>query len=107
MNELAGKHTSTLDRSFDLVRHFLISLMFRLRDLSYVLIRTMQNTIDFSAQLTPFYGLDSAKRYESLLAEKVLLLSELASTIKIDADISVQLLKLQATADDIGSLSLN
>ncbi len=86
------------------VRHFLISLMFRLRDLSYVLIRTMQNTIDFSAQLTPFYGLDSAKRYESLLAEKVLLLSELASTIKIDADISVQLLKLQVTADDIGSL---
>lgn len=81
------------------IRHFLVSLMFRLRDLSYVTIRTMQNTIDFSAQLTPFYGLENAKLYEALLAERVLLLAELASTIRIDSDVSVQLLKLQENAD--------
>ncbi len=82
------------------IRHFLISLMFRLRDLSYVTIRTMQNTIDFSGQLTPFYGLDNAKRYEALLAERVLLLAELASTIRFGGDTSMQLLKMKANAED-------
>ncbi len=85
-------------------RHFLISLMFRLRDLSYVTIRTMQNTIDFSGQLTPFYGLDNAKRYEALLAEHILLLAELASTIKIGFDVSMQQSKLQANSDEIAAL---
>ena len=64
----------------------------------------MQNTIDFSAQLTPFYGIDNAKRYEALLAERVLLLAELASTIKIGYDISGQLSKMQTNADDIAAL---
>ncbi|HWR22024.1 MAG TPA: hypothetical protein VN366_00990 [Feifaniaceae bacterium] len=86
------------------LRHFLISLMFRLRDLSYVMIRIMQNTIDFSGQLTPFYGLDNTKRYEALLAEHILLLAELASTIKIGFDISMQLSKMQKNADDTAAL---
>lgn len=86
------------------IRHFLISLIFRLRDLSYVTIRTMQNTIDFSTQLTPFYGLENAKLYEALLAERTLLLAELASTIKIGSDISSQLLKMQANAEATAAL---
>jgi len=86
------------------IRQFLISLMFRLRDLSYISIRTLQNAIDFSAQLTPFYGLENAKLYETLLAERVLLLAELASTIKMDGDTSVQLSKLQKNADDTAAL---
>ena len=86
------------------IRHFIISLMFRLRDLSYVTIRTIQNTIDFSGQLTPFYGLDNAKRYEALLTERILLLAELASTIKTGFDTSFQLSKLQTNADDIATL---
>ncbi len=85
------------------IRHFLISLMFRLRDLSYVTIRTMQNIIDFSGQLTPFYGADNAKQYEALLAERILLLAELASTIKIGFDVSMQLSKMQTNADDIAA----
>ena len=86
------------------VRQFLISLMFRLLDLSYVTIRTLQDAIDFSMQLAPFYGLDNAKQYETLLAERVLLLAELASTIRIDGDATVQIAKLQANADDIATL---
>ena len=91
------------------IRQFLISLMFRLKDLSYVTIRTLQNSIDFSAQLTPFYGLENAKLYETLLTERVLLLAELASTIKFGGDISMQLLKMQVNADDTATLfaSLN
>lgn len=86
------------------VRQFLISLMFRLRDLSYVTIRTLQNAIDFSKQLAPFYGLDNAKSYEALLVERILLLAELASTIKIGEDPTVQLSKMNANADDIATL---
>lgn len=86
------------------IRQFLISLMYRLRDLSYVTIRVMQNAIDFSKQLAPFYGLDNAKQYETLLAERVLLLAELASTIRINQDVTLQLQKLQTNADDIATL---
>lgn len=86
------------------LRQFLVSLMFRLRDLSYITIRTLQNAIDFSAQLTPFYGLESAKLYETLLAERVLLLAELASTIKMGGDIAAQMAKLRANADDTAAL---
>jgi hypothetical protein len=86
------------------VRQFLISLMYRLRDLSYVTIRTMQNTIDFSKQLAPFYGLENAKSYETLLAERVLLLAELASTIRIGEDVTIQMSKMQTNADDIAAL---
>ncbi len=91
------------------VRQFLISLIYRLRDLSYVTIRTLQNAVDFSTQLTPFYGMENAKLYEALLTERILLLAELATTIKIGGDVSVQLSKIQANADDIATLfsSLN
>lgn len=91
------------------IRQLLISLIYRLRDVSYVTIRTIQNAIDFSSQLTPFYGLDNAKFYETLLTERVLLLSELATTIRIGADISMHLLKLQKNAEDTATLfsSLN
>ncbi len=86
------------------IRQFLISLIYRLSDLSYVTIRTLQNTTDFSKQFAPFYGLDNAKRYETLLAERVFLLAELASTIKIGQDVTQQLQKLQTNADDIATL---
>ena len=86
------------------IRQFLISLIYRLSDLSYVTIRVMQNAIDFSKQLAPFYGLENAKSYETLLAERVLLLAELASTIRIDQDVTLQLSKLQTNADDIATL---
>ena len=91
------------------IRQFLISLMYRLKDLSYVTIRTLQNAIDFSAQLTPFYGFENAKLYETLLTERVLLLSELATTIKFGGDYTAQLTKLQVNADDTADLfaSLN
>jgi hypothetical protein len=91
------------------IRQFLISLIYRLRDLSYVKIRTIQNAVDFSNQLTPFYGLDNAKLYETLLTERVLLLSELATTIRSGSDISIQLSKLQKNAEDTSTLfsSLN
>lgn len=91
------------------IKQYLISLMFRLRDLSYVTIRTLQNAADFSEQLTPFYGLENAKLYETLLTERVLLLSELASTIRIGGDVTFQMSKLQTNADDIATLfsSLN
>ena len=91
------------------IKQYLISLMFRLRDLSYVTIRTLQNAADFSAQLTPFYGVESAKLYETLLVERVLLLAELASTIRIGSDVTFQMSKLQTNADDIATLfsSLN
>jgi hypothetical protein len=89
------------------VRQFLISLIFRLRDLSYVTMRTLQNAIDFSAQLTPFYGLDNAKLYEALLTERILLLAELATTIKFNGDVSVQQSKLQTNADEIATLLTN
>ena len=91
------------------IRQFLISLIYRIRDLSYVTIRTIQNAVDFSNQLTPFYGLDNAKLYETLLTERVLLLAELASTIRTGADVSIQLSKLQTNAEDTAALfsSLN
>lgn len=84
-------------------RHFLISLIFRLRDLSYVTIRTLQNIVDFSAQLTPFYGVDNAKIYESLLTQRILILAELASTIKIGGDITTQEAKMQENSDEIAA----
>jgi len=86
------------------IRQLLTSLMFRLRDLSYVTIRTLQNAIDFSAQLTPFYGLENAKLYETLLAERVLLLAELASTLRMGSDVALPMTKLHANADDTAAL---
>ncbi|HWR23555.1 MAG TPA: hypothetical protein VN366_08770 [Feifaniaceae bacterium] len=70
-------------------RHYIISLMMGLRDLSFVATRALRNGAEFGQVLAGLYGTHIGVRFENAFTQHVLILSELASTARTGADISV------------------
>ncbi len=64
------------------MRHYIISLMMGLRDLSFVAARTLRNGREVSGLLSRFYGEEASVRAENILTQHILILSELASMVK-------------------------
>ena len=73
------------------IRHYIISLMMGLRDLSFVATRLLRNGIEISRLFSQFYGVEASVRVENLLTQHVLLLSELATMIKTEGSIDAML----------------
>ena len=88
------------------IRHYIISLMMRLRDLSYVATRTLRNGTEFGQVFMVIYGTQIGVRFENVLTQHVLILSDLASTARTGADISVLEPSWTANADSFISLLL-
>ena len=70
------------------IRHYIISLMMGLKDLSFVATRALRNGTELARVLGRFYGVESASHFENLLTQHILLLSELASTVKMGGNVS-------------------
>lgn len=70
------------------IRHYIISLMMGLRDLGYVATRALRNGQEFGRILGDIYGADIGARFENIFTQHILILSELASTVKAGQDIS-------------------
>ncbi len=69
------------------MRHYIISLMMGLRDLSFIATRLLHNGTEIAQMISYFYGTELANQIENLLTQNVLLLSELASTVKLGGNI--------------------
>lgn len=63
-------------------RFYILSLMYPQRGGGYVASRLLRNAAEFADAFVPFYGEESAKRFEEILNQHILLLSELAATIR-------------------------
>lgn len=83
------------------VRQFIISIMLGLRDLSFVAQRTLRNSTEFGQIISNFFGFEAGQRFENLLVQWVLILSELASTVKTGGQTDLILEKWRALADEI------
>lgn len=82
------------------IRQFIVSVMLGLRDLSYVASRTLRNGQEFGQFLAGFYGAEAGGRVENLFTQHVILLSEMASTVKAGGDIDLQRRNIYANADE-------
>lgn len=71
------------------IRHYIISLMMGLRDLSFVATRVLRNGTDFARSLSRLYGPAAATQFENLLTRHILTLSEMASTMKMSGSMEV------------------
>lgn len=63
-------------------RFFIISTAFDLPDLQPVTQRLLQNPMDFARELQPFYGRQTAMRFEQLLTEHFLIAAALVNAAK-------------------------
>jgi hypothetical protein len=62
-------------------RFFIVSAVSNLRDLPFVTQRLLQNPVDFAKVLQPFYGRETAKQFERLLTEHLLIAAELVNAL--------------------------
>lgn len=69
------------------MRHYIISLMMGLRDLSFVATRTLRNGKEVAGLLSQFYGEEVSDRAENILTQHILTLSELISMMKANENI--------------------
>ena len=63
-------------------RMFLISTTFNLPDLTFVTQRLLQNPVDFARVLQPLYGKQTAMQFKQLLADHLLIASQLVNAAK-------------------------
>ncbi|HWR23146.1 MAG TPA: hypothetical protein VN366_06660 [Feifaniaceae bacterium] len=91
------------------IRFYILSLMFQQRGLGYVASRTMRNATEFADTFAPFYGQENAKRFEELMTEHILLLSEYAAILKSGQSTEEERLLLYANANALAGFfaSLN
>lgn len=85
-------------------RHYIISLMMGLRDLSFVATRLLRNGTELARIISHFYGTEIAIELENLLTQNSLLLAELASTVKLDGDITPMQASWNAIAEELLAL---
>lgn len=69
------------------MRHYSISVMMGLRDLSFVANRLLRNGTEIAKVISYFYGAETGNQVENVLTQNALLLSELASTVKYGGNI--------------------
>ncbi len=84
-------------------RFFIISTAFCLPDLPFVTKRLLKNPRDFADEFRPFYGEQTATRFEKLLAEHLLIAAQLVNAAKSGdtAEVEKQRKKWYANAEDI------
>lgn len=63
-------------------RFFIISTAFDLPDLTFVTQRLLQNPHDFADALSPLYGEETAKRFDTLLTDHLLIAAALVNAAK-------------------------
>lgn len=68
-------------------RHYIGSVLLGLRDFNPVALRTFRNSRDLAELYGSFYGPAAAAQIESLLNQDILILSEIASTMRINGDV--------------------
>ena len=83
------------------IRQLIISLMFNLKDLSFVASRTLRNGAEIGSFHSHLYGIESGNAVESLLTQQVLLLAEAASTLRAGGDASSLKVRLEQTGDQL------
>lgn len=88
------------------IRHYIISLMIGLRDLSFVATRALRNGTELARVLSRFYGVHIASQVENLLTQHILHLSEMASTVKMGGDISALEARRSENANELLELML-
>ncbi len=81
------------------MRHYIISLMMGLRDLSFIATRLLRNGAEIAQLISYFYGTEVANQFENLLTQNVLLLSEVASTVRLGGNIEPMTANWNAIAD--------
>lgn len=83
------------------IRYYIRNLIFSPRGPRYLVPRLLRNAGEFADAFRPFYGAESARRFEELLTQHVLLLSEFAATVRAGEDIEAQRAAWYANADNI------
>lgn len=86
------------------IRYYIRNLILSQRGPRYIAPRLLRNAGEFFDALLPFYGEENARRFEELLTQHVLLLSEFAATIRAGEDPEAQRTAWYANADDISRL---
>ena len=71
------------------IRHYIISLMMGLRDLSFVAMRALRNGTEFAELFSYFYNQQAVSLFENIMTQHILLLSELATTVKMENNIDM------------------
>ena len=69
------------------IRHYIGSVIFGLRDFNPVALRTFRNSRDLAELYMDFYGPTVAAQIEALLNQDILIVSEIASTMRTRGDI--------------------
>ncbi len=69
------------------IRNYIVSVIFGLRTLDHVATRVLRNGADLARLFSHFYGLEAASRVEELLTQYILILSEVATTLRTGGDI--------------------
>lgn len=85
------------------VRQFIVSIIMGLRDLQFVEQRIQRNSAEFGRLIGYLYGAEAGERFEDLLRQYILILSEVVSTIKAGQDIEPLMEQWYKTAEDIGA----
>ena len=88
------------------MRHYILSLMMGLRDLSFIATRLLRNGAEIALIVSYFYGTEIAGQLENLLTQNVLFLSELASTVKLGGNIEPMAANWNNTASELRELLL-
>ena len=83
------------------LRYYITSLMLDQSGLSTAASRAFRNASDFSEFLSQFYGEAASARGEELLNQHILILSEIATTIRSGQDYSALRETFYQNADDI------
>lgn len=83
------------------IRQLVISIMLGLRDVAFVAQRAMRNSADFGRVIASVYGPAAGKRFEDFLTQYVLILSEVASTVKAGQNTDLVMQQWYKTVDDI------
>ena len=68
-------------------RHYIGSVILGLRDFNPVALRTFRNSKDLAELYGSFYGPTAVAQIESLLNQDILIVSEIASTMRINGDV--------------------
>lgn len=63
-------------------RFFIVSTAFNLPDLQFVTNRLLQNPVDFAKALMPYYGEQTAMRFQQLLTEHLAIAGQLVNAAK-------------------------
>lgn len=83
------------------IRQLTISIMLGLRDVRFVAQRAIRNSADFGRIFVSLYGPEAGSRFENLLTQYVLILTEVASTVRAGQNTDLLMQQWYKMVDDI------